>query len=230
MRKIAICDDEASHRERIAQLVRGLKPAAELRLFCAPIAFLSAVQTEGYTPDAAIVDIQMDGMSGIELAERLNRALPQCAIIFVTSYLGFATDVYDTKHVYFILKSELEQRLGTALEKALTPQPLPVLHYPSPAGYRNTPSSEVLYLERVLRKTKLVLPDGSEEWTTLAPAQLLENDAPQQFIRCHQSFWVNFRHVRTLESDCFLLDSGLRIPISRTYRAAAREQFFALLR
>lgn len=73
MRKIAICDDEASHRERIAQLVRGLKPAAELRLFCAPIAFLSAVQTEGYTPDAAIVDIQMDGMSGIELAERLNR-------------------------------------------------------------------------------------------------------------------------------------------------------------
>ena len=230
MRKIAICDDEASHRERIAQLVRSLKPDAELRLFGASMSLLSAIQAEGYAPDAAIVDIQMDGMSGIELAERLNRTLPQCAIIFVTSYLGFATDVYDTKHVYFILKSELEQRLGAALEKALTPQPLPVLHYPSPAGYRNTPSSEVLYLERVLRKTKLVLPDGSEEWTTLAPAQLLENDAPQQFIRCHQSFWVNFRHVRTLESDCFLLDSGLRIPISRTYRAAAREQFFALLR
>ena len=230
MLKIAICDDEAPHRERIAQLVRSLKPDAGLRLFCAPMSFLSAVQTEGYAPDAAIVDIQMDGMTGIELAERLNRTLPQCAIIFVTSYLGFATDVYDTKHVYFILKSELEQRLGAALEKALTPQPLPVLHYSSPAGYRNTPSSEVLYLERVLRKTKLVLLDGSEEWTTLAPAQLLENDAPQQFIRCHQSFWVNFRHVRTLESDSFLLDSGPRIPISRTYRAAAREQFFALLR
>ena len=230
MRKIAICDDEAPHRERIAQLVRSLKPDAGLRLFSAPIAFLSAVQSEGYTPDAAIVDIQMDGMSGIELAERLNRTLPQCAIIFVTSYLGFATDVYDTKHVYFILKSELEQRLGTALEKALTQQPPSVLHYSSPAGYRNTPSSEVLYLERVLRKTKLVLLGGSEEWTALPPAQLLENDAPQQFIRCHQSFWVNFRHVRTLESDCFLLDSGLRIPISRTYRAAAREQFFAFLR
>ena len=167
----------------------------------------------------------MDGMSGIELAERLNRTLPQCAIIFVTSYLGFATDVYDTKHVYFILKSELEQRLGTALEKALTPQPLPVLHYPSPAGYRNTPSSEVLYLERVLRKTKLVLPDGSEEWTTLAPAQLLENDTPQQFIRCHQSYLINVQYIRGIETDGFLMIDDVFVPISQKKYWASKRRY-----
>ena len=72
-------------------------------------------------------------------------------------------------------------------------------------------------------------PSKLKSWARLQSASP-ENDVPQQFIRCHQSFWVNFRHVRTLESDCFLLDSGLRIPISRTCRAAAREQFFALLR
>ena len=49
------------------------------------------------------------------------------------------------------------------------------------------------------------------------------------FIRCHQSYWVNFRQIETMENDCFLLPGGLRVPISRTYRSTAREQFFSRL-
>ena len=63
----------------------------------------------------------------------------------------------------------------------------------------------------------------------LPPAELLDAEAAQQFIRCHQSYWVNFRQIETMENDCFLLPGGLRVPISRTYRSTAREQFFSRL-
>ena len=230
MRNLAICDDEPLHRERLAQSVHNHlnlnRQAAELRLFDSPTALLQEISDHGYTPGVAIVDIQMDEMSGIELARRINAVLPQCAIIFVTSYLGYATDVYEAEHAYFILKGELEQRIGAALQKALTRKAPPVLHYPVTHGYRNVPCAQVLCLERILRKTKLTLLSGMEEWTALPPAELLNAASAQQFIRCHQSYWVNFRQIETMENDCFLLPNGLRIPISRTYRSAAREQFF----
>lgn len=101
----AICDDEPLHRERLARSVQNHLNGqhAELRLFASPAALLQEISAHGYTPDVAVVDIQMGEMSGIELAKRINEALPQCAVIFATSYLGFATEVYETEHAYFIL-------------------------------------------------------------------------------------------------------------------------------
>ena len=231
MHNLAICDDEPLHRELLAKSVRRYlteQPPA-LRLFASPVELLRAINTCGYAPNAAIVDIQMDEMSGIELAKRINEALPQCAVIFATSYLGFATEVYETAHAYFILKSEFDQRIGAALQKALTRKPLPILHYPVSQGFRNTPCSQVLCMERILRRTKLTLLGGAEEWTPMTPAELLDADSAQQFIRCHQSYWVNFHQIETMENNCFWLPGGLRIPISRTYRSAAREQSFSCL-
>lgn len=231
MHKFAICDDEPLHRERLAQSVHNHLNGqiAELRLFASPVTLLQEIDVHGYTPDIAIVDIQMCEMGGIELAKRINTVLPQCAIIFATSYLSFATDVYETEHAYFILKSEFDRRIEAALQKALSQRLPPVLHYPVSHGFRNTPCSQVLCMERILRRTKLTLLDGTEDWTPLTPAELLNTDGTQQFIRCHQSYWVNFRRIETMENDCFLLPNGLRVPISRTYRSAAREQFFSRL-
>ena len=231
MHKFAICDDEPLHCKRLAQSVQNHLNGqiAELRLFASPAMLLQEIGDHGYAPGIAIVDIQMDEMSGIELAKHINEALPQCAVIFATSYLGFATEVYETEHAYFILKSEFDQRIGGALQKALARKPLPVLHYPVSQGFRNTPSSQVLCMERILRRTKLTLLSSVEEWTPLTPAELLDPDSAQQFIRCHQSYWVNFQRIETMENDCFWLPNGLRVPISRTYRNAAREQFFSRL-
>ena len=231
MHLFAICDDEPLHRERLVRSVQNHLNGqhAELRLFASPAALLQEISAHGYTPDVVIVDIQMGEMSGIDLATRINEALPQCAVIFATSYLGFATEVYETEHAYFILKSEFDQRIGAALQKALTRKPLPILHYPVSQGFRNTPCSQVLCMERILRRTKLTLLGGAEEWTPLTPAELLEADSAQQFIRCHQSYWVNCRAIVGMEHETFCLSDGTRVPISRSYRKNAREAFFRLL-
>ena len=231
MRNIAICDDEPLYRERLAQSVRahGNGQAAQLQLFDSPAALLQAVHMHGYAPDIAVLDIQMDEMTGIELAKQLNAALPQCAIIFVSSFLGFATDVYEAEHTYFILKSELEQRIGTALQRALNRKVPPVLHYPVTQGYRSVSCAQVLCLERILRRTKLTLLGGITEWTALPPAELLDAEAAQQFIRCHQSYWVNLSRVRCIRDGAFVMESGGCVPISRTYQHPAREAFFRSL-
>lgn len=230
MLPIAVFDDEPLHalrtRTAILDHADGLRP--DVRLFETPEALLQAVE-EGYSPRIAFLDIQTDGSGGISLAEELNRRLPGCAVIFLTAFLEYATDVYETRHVYFILKSQLEQRVGDAIRRALSAQSAPeLLCFRAGSAYRTIPCREVLFLERILHKTRIVCQSG-EEQTAALPSQLLSGPAGQDFIRCHQSYWVNFFHIRAMEHGEFLLSNGGRIPISRTYRAAAREQFFRCL-
>lgn len=70
--------------------------------------------------------------------------------------------------------------------------------------------------------------DGDLE-TTQSPQALLAGDAAGEFIRCHQSFWVNCRAIVGMEHETFCLSDGTRVPISRSYRKNAREAFFRLL-
>ena len=121
MLPIAICDDEPMHRQRTAAVLQekiaGYAPA--FRLFASSAELLNAVETEGYAPRIAVLDIQMQEMDGISLARELNQKLPQCAVIFLTAFLSLATEVYEAKHVYFIVKSQLEARIERAVELAL---------------------------------------------------------------------------------------------------------------
>ena len=224
---IAICDDEPLHARHTQAAIRRCEAQAVTRCFESPLALLAAVTQQGYAPRAAVLDIRMDG---IELARKLNTLVPGCAIIFLTAYLSYAPDVYETRHVYFVLKNELEQRIGSALRAALAETAAPVsLQLATAHGYRNVPAADVLFLERILRKTRVVLTDG-EELVTAAPAALLEAVPDGVVLRCHQSYWANFSHIAAMEKDEFVLTGGLRVPISRGYRAPARSAFFANLR
>ena len=223
---IAICDDELLHARQTQAAIRRCEAQAVTRCFETPLALLAAVTQQGYAPRVAVLDIRMAGMDGIELAKRLNALVPGCAVIFLTAYLSYAPDVYETRHVYFVLKNELERRIGSALRAALAETAAPAsLQLATAHGYRNVPVTDVLFLERILRKTRVVMTDG-EELVTAAPAALLEAVPDGVFLRCHQSYIVNLAHVRTLEDTFFRMEDGTSVPISRAFYKEAKNAYY----
>ena len=223
---IAICDDELLHARQTQAAIRRCEAQAVTRCFETPLALLAAVTQQGYAPRVAVLDIRMAGMDGIELAKRLNALVPGCAVIFLTAYLSYAPDVYETRHVYFVLKNELDRRIGSALRAALAETAAPAsLQLATAHGYRNVPVTDVLFLERILRKTRVVLTDG-EELVTAAPAALLEAVPDGVFLRCHQSYIVNLAHVHTLEDSSFQMEDGTSIPISRAFYKEAKNAYY----
>ena len=163
------------------------------------------------------------------MAQSMKHYAPFCQIIFLSSYLSYATEVYETEHIYFILKSQLHQRIGPALHQALTAlgDRSVQITAQKDGSTHVIALQDVLYLERNLRKTKVITQQGVF-LTQESPETLISGSG--HFVRCHQSYWANFSHITAMEKDEFVLTGGLRVPISRSYRSAARSAFFANLR
>ena len=60
-------------------------------------------------------------------------------------------------------------------------------------------------------------------------AQLEEQTEEKQFIRCHNSYLVNLRHIRRLDNQNLILDNGQELPISRTYLKQCQEMLIACI-
>ena len=235
MLSVAICDDEQLQREYAEKLVlKELRVYnAETELFSSGEDMLRAMSLGDWTPDIAVLDIELPGLGGIELAQQINRLAPRCQIIFLTGYLQFAPEVYSVEHIYFVVKSQAKERLGAALAKAVKRLgayglAAPELVLKIRGKLFVVPVSKILYIELSGRKTSVVTDDGVY-FVTQHPRSLLSGENCGCFFSCHQSFWVNLQRVAAVEREEFTMDNGEAVPISRANRQAAREAFFAML-
>lgn len=97
---------------------------------------LSNIKVKEYEPEELLVDIE-EGLfdcevlvisicfknrsfNGIDLVYKVNQFFPLCEVIFFSNYIEYALRVYDTKHCYYVLKTELEKMLPLAIDKAVT--------------------------------------------------------------------------------------------------------------
>ena len=89
----AICvDDERLLLERTVSLCRELPGMEEVAGFARPREALQWVSE--HLVDLALLDVEMPGMTGIELAAAIKERQPGTAIIFVTAYPKYAVDAF----------------------------------------------------------------------------------------------------------------------------------------
>ena len=231
MLRVAICDDDAVQLELTkAEAARCTDPDnTEIDLFTDGAELLAAVEKGAYTPDITVLDINMPAPNGIEVAKRINEFCPRCRIIFLTSYLGYATDVYEARHSYFVLKSQIGERLKKAFGSVFADMDKDtVLSFRADGEQWKLWVEGVLYLERNLRKVNIVCRRRS--FTTATKLEeILKNVPGGRLIHCHQSYWVNPDYIRSMTADSFILADETVIPISRGNREMAKNAFFAYL-
>ena len=232
MLQIAVCDDEKLYLNEVLQILHDTLGDTPNRIqtFQNSAALLAAVEEDGYIPNIAVLDIRMDEVDGITLAKQLNRASPTSKVIFISSYSGYLMDVYETEHVYFVLKPNMEERLPVALQKALaSTATVKTLSVKSGSYHQRIRLDAILYIERLKHKTIVHTDEGDIE-TAQLPKTLIDSGGVQaDLIRCHQSYWVCSKAIAAMEREQFKLRDGSFVPISRTYRNESRKAFFELL-
>lgn len=128
---ILIVDDEPVARARLRELLADLAPEFPHRVVGEAVNAPEALsQIEAVSPQIVLLDVQMPGMTGIELARHIavraatsehSRAMP--LVIFVTAFEEFAVDAFEVRAIDYLLKPVRAQRLLDALRRAVSRLP-----------------------------------------------------------------------------------------------------------
>lgn len=215
--RIGICDDERSLRislrgiiEREAQLC-GLE--YKIREYESGEEMLKMIQKE--PPELLFLDIEMDGISGMEAAKELRKKDKNVVIIFVTAYSDFVFQGYEVHAFHYILKPYQEEKIKEVFHMALEEIDKQAEQYyavEQKSGTLRLRLKEVRYFQserkKVLAKTK----EGRIEF--YGKLSDVEAAVPGYFIRIHNRYLVNLHYVTKVEgSQCVCAEETL--PVSR---------------
>jgi len=119
---IAICDDAASDREYIADLI--MRWAAQtgysiyLNTFTSAESFLfHYADKKDY--DILLLDIEMEAMDGVTMAKQLRRENDTIQIIFITGYSDYIAEGYEVAALHYLLKPLKKEKLFSVLDTEL---------------------------------------------------------------------------------------------------------------
>lgn len=100
--KLLIVDNEPNALEEISHVIQKAVPDATLYAFDKPSEALACAQKEKI--DIAFLDVDMGGMSGLELARKLNFLNDHTNIVFVTVHGSYALDAFELRASNYLLK------------------------------------------------------------------------------------------------------------------------------
>jgi two-component system LytT family response regulator len=113
MIRTLVIDDEQPARERLKQLL-GAHADVEI-VGEADDGVQAAEKIAELSPDLVLLDIQMPGASGLDVAASLGR--PRPAVIFCTAYDQYAVDAFELSALDYLLKPVNRARLAAALDR-----------------------------------------------------------------------------------------------------------------
>jgi two-component system LytT family response regulator len=240
--RVLVVDDEPLAREVVVNLLRRDNEITGVTETGDPRPVPGIVATE--RPDILFLDIEMPGLSGIQLASRVisdarsdERAV-EPVIVFVTAYSRYAVDAFEVQATDYLLKPFTDERFFHTLDRAKrrvrerraggVTQPaatLPASDYLQRLTMGCGPQavsiglSEVLWIEAEDYYV-LVHTTQGRHLMRASMASLEERLDPRLFLRAHRGAIVNLRAVTGLEGEppSLVLSSGARVPVSRSRR------------
>jgi DNA-binding LytR/AlgR family response regulator len=179
--------------------------------------------------DAVFLDIQMPGLTGMELAHVLSRFKTPPTVVFVTAHDEHAVDAFELNAVDYVLKPVREQRIVEAVRRVLatTRTESPQEQVPVERGgvTRFVPVSQIRYVEAEGDYARLHT--AGESHLVRVPLTQLELDwADAGFVRIHRSILIATAFVDAVRVDggrCTVVIGAQELQVSRRHTRELRD-------
>lgn len=215
--QIAVCDDQEADRAYLSALVRewaeqnglflriDLFPSAEAFLF-------HYAENKAY--DILLLDIEMGGENGVDLAKTIRKGNKRMQIVFVTGYSDYIAEGYEVSALHYLMKPVHREKLFSVLNRAKEK-----IHYQGRAPLLEAsgetvriPLHEIRYLEV---NQNYVTIHAERDYTVKKTLKELEKELDPLFFRTGRSFILNVNYIRRVtRTDVYLMD-GTCLPLPR---------------
>lgn len=215
---IAVVDDEKVIREHICGLVEERQPESRIEAYATGEELLAS----GKRFDIVFLDIQMEGMNGIEVARSLreknaNFGVGDTVLVFITGIRDYVFDAFDLYAFQYLLKPIDEDKFAEVLERAVREaakkKERRVLFIKS----RNLTldQSEILYIESRAKKVEIHTKGAAQTIEIYAAMDELEGQLGENFYRCHRAYIVNMDCITEYDGESITLTNGDRVYLTK---------------
>ena len=223
MLTIAICDDNKNSRDTIKQFAASFCTKNSQRF--SVLGFDCGEDLVDKCPpslDLLFLDIQMGGMNGIDTARVLRESHPDLCIIFITNLPQYALKSYEVRPFGFMTKpisyDDWQFEVNLAMKYISRNEAHRIVFKCKNSDMKKIISTrDLLFLESKNHDILAHTADGTEDVFLGSLNEMEEELGQYGFIRCHQSFLVNARGIKSFDTRIEMED-GSFIPISRNRR------------
>jgi len=181
--RVLVADDEPLARRRVLRLLREHDDQVDVVAVCETGS--QAVDAIRETrPDLVFLDVQMPGMDGFEVLERLGGELP--AVIFVTAHDGYALRAFEVHALDYLLKPFDADRFHRALEHGRAQ----VEHRAGEGGNRLAALLEQLARERMGTGERLDAAPATQPARRYLDRVMVKVRSKVEFLRIADIDWI----------------------------------------
>lgn len=228
MYRIAVCDDEKIVREEVGKFIQEWNSEAEIRTFLCGEDLLEDYRFY----DAVFLDIDMQGMNGIEVGKAIRRVDRDVKIVYLTAYRDYVAGAFGVHAFQYLLKPVNKEEIINVLEeifryrKKLNEKI--ILDFHTVDGIVCLPVESVYFFEYENRRIRIVT-QKEEYYMVERIGNIAKRMKDFGFSMPHQSFSVNMLHVKNVKGQHIYLDNGMEIPLSQKKQKIWKQELTAWL-
>lgn len=223
MLHIAVCDDDSNavdaHKKITEICLKQCGSAGEITAYTSSDNLLYDITEDGFFFDLILLDIEMPGTTGMEIAEKIKPCLPNVKIIFITSHIEYAVDAFELSIFRYVPKNDIDKRLSSAIQDAVKLIELEdgkTYTIQTNSRLEKIPYKEIYYIERDGKNACISAAGGLSKVRKSLQQVYAELNA-EEFIYTDRGCIVNMIHIMQIKDGMAVLKNGVSLPVSRTH-------------
>lgn len=223
MLRIAICDDETemveNHKTVVQDCLQKCNELGEIVTYTVPDNLFFDISEDQFYYDLILLDIEMPGCSGMELAGKIKPFLPNVKIIFITSHIEYAIDAFELSIFRYVPKDSLDVRMPAAVTDAIRLLSLEsgkVYTIQTNSRLEKIPYKDIIYIQREGKNSEIFYNEVSTK-VRKSLQQVYDELEAEEFIFTDRGCIVNILHVMQVKDGEAVMKNGERLPISRSH-------------
>lgn len=229
---VAVCDRCVSETSLLQKSLEQIIPEVSVRIFEKPEELLRTIRKERNPYRVIFLKVGSGGVNGIETAREIRKEHIYVPIIILSDSEKYYREAFQVFAWQYLL-TPVDHR---ELERALYPLKClwgnmeeRMLHYRYRSQVYTLPHSRIMYISSNLHTVNFHLSDGTSVHCRGKLADFEDQLKDSNFIRCHQSFFVNMDAITSMKNDSFVVRNQI-VPISRSYSRDVQIQYMGYLR
>lgn len=231
MIQIAICDDESEaviqHEDIVKSSLQACGIGYEIATYTQSGNLLCDIADDHFFFDLILLDIEMPGMTGMELTEKIKQHLPEVKIIFITSHMEYAIDAFELSIFRYVPKSNLTDRLVSAVTDAARLIELEAgkeYIVQSAGRMEKIPYKDIFYIQRDGGKNAVIVSGMGISKVRKSLQQVFEELGTPEFLFIDRGCIVNIIQIMKISGGMAYLKNGEMLPVSRSHLQEVKRQ------